>query len=112
MLSRTSKTLLSYCSKMSSAARISSSNFSGGSSSAGAPQEQQPKKPLTIALVAGVSLGVGYTVLSQLQKSGMDKAVGIENSEWASSTPAEDIKMKVMGLNIFPIVRTFMKLQE
>ena len=112
MLSRTSKTLLSYCSKMSSAARISSSNFSGGSSSAGASQEQQPKKPLTMALVAGVSLGVGYTVLSQLQKSGMDKAVGIENSEWASSTPAEDIKMKVMGLNIFPIVRTFMKLQE
>ena len=112
MLSRTSKTLLSHCSKMSSAARISSSNFSGGSSSAGASQEQQPKKPLTMALVAGVSLGVGYTVLSQLQKSGMDKAVGIENSEWASSTPAEDIKMKVMGLNIFPIVRTFMKLQE
>jgi len=65
-----------------------------------------------MALVAGVSLGVGYTVLSQLQKSGMDKAVGIENSEWASSTPAEDIKMKVMGLNIFPIVRTFMKLQS
>ena len=30
----------------------------------------------------------------------------------ASSTPAEDIKMKVMGLNIFPVVRTFLKLQE
>jgi len=39
-------------------------------------------KPLTMALVAGASLGVGYAVLSQLQKSGMDKAVGIENSEY------------------------------
>ena len=29
-----------------------------------------------------------------------------------ASTPAEDLKMKVMGLNIFPILRTFMKLQE
>ena len=112
MLSRTSKTLLSNWSKMSSAAWISSSKFSEGSGSAGASQKQQPMKPLTMALVAGASLGVGYTVLSQLQKSGMDKAVGIENSEWASSTPAEDIKMKVMGLNIFPVIRTFMKLQE
>ena len=105
MLSRTSRTLLSNCSKMSSAARISNFNTQ-------ASQKQQPMKPLTMALVAGASLGVGYAVLSQLKKSGMDKAVGIENSEWASSTPAEDIKMKVMGLNIFPIVRTFMKLQE
>ena len=82
MLSRTSRALFSNCSNINNAARISSAKFFGGSSSSGTSQKQQPMKPLTIALVAGASLGVGYAVLSQLQKSGMDKAVGIENSEY------------------------------
>ena len=82
MLSRTSRALFSNCSNINNAARISSAKFSGGSSSAGTSQKQQPMKPLTMALVAGASLGVGYAVLSQLQKSGMDRAVGIENSEY------------------------------
>lgn len=82
MLSRTSRALFSNCSNINNAARISSAKFFGGSSSSGTSQKQQPMKPLTMALVAGASLGVGYAVLSQLQKSGMDKAVGIENSEY------------------------------
>ena len=82
MLSRTSRALFSNCSNINNAARISSPKFFGGSSSSGTSQKQQPMKPLTMALVTGASLGVGYAVLSQLQKSGMDKAVGIENSEY------------------------------
>ena len=74
MLSRTSRTLFSKCCRVNNSALTSSIN-------AWASHKDQSKKPLITALAVGASIGLGYTVLSQLRKSEMSKAVGTENRE-------------------------------
>lgn len=75
MLSRTSRALFSSCCKVNNSALTSSM-------SARASQKQEPIKPWKKALAVGASIGVGFTLLSQLQRPEMSKAVGTENSEY------------------------------
>ena len=74
MLSRTSRAMFSKC------RMVNNSAFSSRMASK-ASQKEQSKKPLKRALAVGASIGLGYALMSQLQKSVKSKSVGTENIE-------------------------------
>ena len=73
MLVRTSRALFSKCFKVNNTTLASSM-------SAQASQKEQSKKPLRKALAVGASIGLGYTIWSQLQRPDTSKSVGMENT--------------------------------